>query len=45
MTIELLNNTTNKEQKENQLLIFTCAIIGMLIFLGTNSALFTVTAF
>lgn len=45
MTKELLNNTTNKEQKENQLLIFTCAIIGMLIFLGTNSALFTVTAF
>ena len=45
MTIRLFNNSINREQKESQLLTVTCIIIGILIFLGTNSALFTVTAF
>lgn len=45
MTLETLNNGQSTKEKRNHGLILACSVIGTLIFLGTNSALFTIIAF
>lgn len=45
MIIELLNENTTIEHRENKLLVIVCAIIGALVCMGTNNALFTIAAF
>ena len=45
MMIELLNENTTIEHRRDKWLVIVCAIIGALVCMGTNNALFTIAAF